>query len=1081
MRVAGRPDWENLDIVSRNKEDGHALAFAYDDAQQALDSVLTLESALVSDSAQTLESARTLESAKTFDKPIPPLYMSLDGDWRFYHGQGAVLPDGFANPDTFDQFWSSIKVPVVWQLQGFGTPYYYATSFPQAIDTGKNNIPNISRQLQEFGVYRRHFTLSEAFDGHEVFLHFGGAKAALEVHINGLYVGYSQGSMTPHEFNVTDFLREGDNHITAVVWRYSDGTYLEDQDMWFFSGLYREVFLYAEPVTTVRDFYLRADFDAELKDATAALQLTIENRRESTGIRVKASIPALGLVLGEQETVFSGSVTLQMEAPVSQPQKWSHEQPNLYTVLLEWDCGGKVWYKAFRFGFRKIEIVGNVLMLNGKRLVIRGVNRHDFDPDTGWTLAPEQYHRDLRLMKQLNINAIRTSHYPNDPLLYHLCDEYGILVMDEADVESHGVRKKLPASDLRWEKHCTDRVLRMVLRDRNHPCIIFWSLGNESGSGENFSRMYDTVRQLDGSRPIHYEGSHSKDCTDVISRMYPTETDFRDLCEKQPLKTTGNTFVRLAMESKEISAGRYRSAPVLLCEYAHCMENSLGNFYKYIDGFEQNAHMCGGFIWDFADQTIRRTSPIGDEWLYGDDFKEVYSEAGYKKKFLTGGNGIFCANGIAAADRTPHPAAWEVKKGYQVLHVEPTGTGQNVFLVVNNQMFSDLSSYRLLWRLECDGELVLDGEVPSEKFAATPPGESTLFRLEELRLDALRLEDVRRSRPAGEYSLLFSFIQSVDRFWAKAGYEQAFSQIMFAPANVKGPTKIIPAGAAPGSLRENESLVVKGDGFTYTFQQGVLSSLEVQATELLEKPVTPNLWRAPTDNDNGYGNFYAPAKRFTDAVKWKNAGALQTPYYWYKRETPESIDVVADWKHPLCRKLSTVFTIFADGSMDIELRMKPKRIDAVRVGLQFVLASGYDNVTWYGRGPHECYPDRKMGARIAKYSAAVDDLMHHYVRPQENGARCDVRWLSVSAGERAVTARDLLGHGLIFSAWHYAQEDLAGVSHDFKLVRKPFTTLNIDSVMCGVGGDLPGIASLHEEFRLPAGREYNLRIGLEIK
>jgi len=1087
MSVAGRPDWENLDIVSRNKEDAHALAFAYDDAKQAMDSVRTLESALESDSAQTLESARELESSRALDKPLPPLFMSLDGDWRFYYGRGAVLPDGFANPETFDQLWSSIKVPVVWQLQGFGTPYYYATSFPQAIDTRQNHIPNISRELQEFGVYRRHFTLPESFDGHEVFLHFGGAKAALELHINGLYVGYSQGSMTPHEFNVTDFLREGDNLITAVVWRYSDGTYLEDQDMWFFSGLYREVFLYAEPVTTVRDFYMHADFDAELKDATVGLQLTIENRRDATGIRVdatgikvKASIPSLGLVLGEQDTVFSGSVTLQMDAPVSQPRKWSHEQPNLYTVLVEWDCGGKVWYKAFRFGFRKIEIVGNVLMLNGKRLIIRGVNRHDFDPDTGWTLAPEQYHRDLKLMKQLNINAIRTAHYPNDPLLYHLCDEYGILVMDEADLESHGVRKKLPASDLRWERHCTDRVQRMVLRDRNHPCIIFWSLGNESGSGENFTRMYDAVRQLDSSRPIHYEGSHSKQCTDVISRMYPTETNFRELCEKQPLRTTGNPFVRLAMENKEITAGRYRSAPVLLCEYAHCMENSLGNFYKYIDGFEQNAHMCGGFIWDFADQTIRRTSPVGDEWLYGDDFKEIYSEAGYKKKFLTGGNGIFCANGIVAADRTPHPAAWEVRKGYQVLHVEPSGAGQNVFLVVNNQMFSDLSSYRLLWRLERDGEPVLDGEVPSEKFTATPPGESTLFRLEELRLEALRLEDVQRSRPAGEYTLLFSFIQSVDRFWVKAGYEQAFSQIMFAPEDADSSIKNIPTGASLYSVRENESLVVKGDGFTYTFQQGVLLSLVVQAAELLEKPVTPNLWRAPTDNDHGFGNFYAPAKRFTDAVKWKNAAAQQTPYYWYKQEAPESIEVVADWKHPLCRKLRTVFTIFTDGSMVIELRMKPKRIDAVRTGLQFVLARGYDSVTWYGRGPHECYPDRKMGARIAKYSAAVDDLMHHYVRPQENGARCDVRWLSVSADDRAVTVRDLLGDGLIFSAWHYEQEDLAGVSHDYKLMRKPFTTLNIDSAMCGVGGDLPGIASLHEEFKLPADREYSLRIGLVI-
>jgi len=592
--------------------------------------------------------------------------------------------------------------------------------------------------------------------------------------------------------------------------------------------------------------------------------------------------------------------------------------------------------------------------------------------------------------------------------------------------------------------------------------------------------MYDAVRQLDNSRPIHYEGSHSKDCTDVISRMYPTEKVFRDLCNKQPLKAAGNPIVRLATDNKAVTAGRYRSAPVLLCEYAHCMENSLGNFYKYIEGFEQHEHMCGGFIWDFADQTIRRAWPDGDEWLFGDDFKEIYSKAGYKKKFLTGGNGIFCANGIVAADRTPHPAAGEVKKGYQVLHVEPTSAGQNVFLVINNQMFSDLSSYRLLWKLEREGEHVLGGEVPSEEFAATPPGESTLFKLEKLHLEALRLEDVQQMRPAGEYTLNFSFVQSGGRIWAKAGYEQAFSQILFAPADTKSTAKIMPANASFGALRENESLIVKGGGFTYTFEQGVLKSLMVREAELLQSPVTPNLWRAPTDNDYGFGNFCAPAKRFTVAAKWMRAGERQKPRFWHKRETPESIEVTSDWKHPLCSKLSTVFTIFADGTMSIELRMQPKKIDAVRAGLQLVLTRGYDEITWYGRGPHECYPDRKTGARVAKYSAAVDDLTHHYVRPQENGARCDVRWFSISTGGRAVKVRDLQGDGLIFSASHYEQEALATVTHDFKLERKPFTVLNIDCAMCGVGGDQPGITALHEEFRLPAGTEYNLRVGLEI-
>jgi len=1051
-----KPDWENLDITSRNKEDAHVSALAYDEAQQAL------------------------EFSETFDKRLSPLFMSLDGMWKFHHCFGTDLPGGYAAPETFDGFWSDIKVPVVWQLQGFGTPYYYANSYPQAIDTRKSRIPNISRELQETGVYRRRFVLPESFAGNQVFLHFGGAKAALEVYINGEYVGYSQGSMTAHEFDVTNHVHAGDNQITVVVWRYSDGTYLEDQDMWFFSGLYREVYLYAEPLTTVRDFYMHADFDSMLIDATVGLQLTVENRRDAAKIKVKASIPSLGLVIGEQESIFSGSIVLDMKAHVHMPQKWSHEKPFLYTVLIEWESGGKMWYKAFRFGFRKVEIRGNVLMLNGKRLIIRGVNRHDFDPDTGWTLPPERYHQDIRLMKQLNINAVRTSHYPNNELFYHLCDEYGILVMDEADIESHGARRILPASDLRWEKHCSDRVQRMVLRDRNHPCIIFWSLGNEAGSGDNFKRMYDTIRELDDSRLIHYEGSHSRSCTDVISRMYPTESVFRDLCDQRPLKASANPFVRLAMDDKAVSANSYRNAPVLLCEYAHCMENSLGNFYKYIEGFEQNEHMCGGFIWDFADQTIRRKGFRGDEWLYGDDYKEVYSKHGFKQKFLTGGNGIFCANGIVAADRTPHPAAAEVKKGYQVIHMEPTVIGQNVFRVINNQMFSDLSAYRLLWRLECNGEFIKDGEVPHSDFAATPPGGSATLHLEGFTLEALRLEDVQKMRPAREYTLLFSFVLASDSPCEKAGFEKAFSQIIYAPSEHYRTVQKTAAAASPEVQQENDTLTITGDKFEYTFKSGVLKSIIIDDVELLTKPVLPNLWRAPTDNDFGSGNFYAPAKGFTTAFKWKRARLKQKPLAWHKRDTDDGIEVIADWKHPLCSKLKTVYTVHPGGTLEIDMSMNPKNIDAIRVGLQFVLVPGFDSITWYGRGPHECYPDRKMGARLSKHSALVDDFGHRYVRPQENGARCDVRWLSVSSVKRTITVRDLRGEGLIFSAWPYEQRALAKATHDHTLIRDPVTTVSIDSAMCGVGGDLPGIASLHDEFRLLAGKEYRLRVAMEI-
>ena len=1049
------PDWENLEIISKNKEEGHALAYAYPEEQQAVDFA------------------------------SPPFFMSLDGVWKFKHSFGDRLPAGYSEPGTLDSGWDDITVPIVWQLQGFGTPYYYANSYPQAIDTRLSKIPNISRELQESGVYRRRFTVSDDFKGHEIYLHFGAAKAAIEVYLNGNYVGYSQGSMTPHEFNITRYLKDGENHITVVVWRYSDGTYLEDQDMWFFSGLYREVFIYAEPVTTVRDFFMKADFDSELKDAFVDLTVTVENRRRSVPVKVSASIPALGVSLGEHELTISGSVDLCFEAKITEPLKWSHEHPNLYTVLLKWESDTQVWYKAFRFGFRKIEIDGNVLKLNGQRLVLRGVNRHDFDPDTGWTLKPERYHQDLKIMKQLNINAIRTSHYPNNPLLYQLCDEYGILVMDEADLESHGARQKLPASDLRWDKHCNDRVTRMVLRDRNHACIIFWSLGNEAGKGANFGRMYDRIRELDTSRPIHYEGCHNRDCTDVISRMYPTEETFRKLCEKKELKAASNPFVRLAMDDKAVTTELYENLPVILCEYAHSMENSLGNFYKYTDAFESFPHMCGGFIWDFVDQSIRRPSKTGgfDEWLYGDDFLEVYSKAGFKSKMMTGGNGIFCANGIVAADRSLHPAAYEVKKCYQVLHVEPTDVKTNVFKVVNNQMFSDLSAYRLVWRVERNGEHIMDGEIPGEAFWHTPPcGGASLFELDEVRLEALRLEDVSLARGSGEYSIIFNFICTDNSIWADAGFEQAFSQILFPPESTEKPVITLNSDGTVKSKQNDDELTVYTGNCTYLFKHGVLSSIKSNGKEFLKEPVTPNLWRVPTDNDYGFGNFFEPAKNRTVAARWRKAGAKQIAKYWHTKKVTDGIEIISEWKHPMCSKLNLIYIFYADGKFNIEMEMKSKRTEVVRVGLSFVLETPDSyNITWFGRGPFENYPDRKTGSLISKHTMAVRDIEHPYIRPQENGARCDVRNLTVSCDKQSLTIKDLTGDGIQFSAWNYEQHELDAATHDYLLIRKPLTTLNIDSVMRGVGGDLPGMTALHKQYKLPANKEYKLHIGVEVK
>lgn len=1032
-----RPDWENPAILQRGKEDGHALAFAYTDMADAL----------------------------VF--ACPPARFLLNGEWRFCWQKGSPVPAGCTAAGYDDSGWDRVHVPGVWQLQGYGSPYYYASSYPQAVDA--KHIPRISRALQETGIYRREFILPEHFLGNEIFLHFGAVKAALEVYVNGQYAGFSKGSMTPHEFNITSLLRPGENQITAVVRRYSDGTYLEDQDMWFFSGIYRDVFLYIEPKISVRDFYMRAALDGNMRNAETKLTLYIKNFTDKVSnskqalpmkVIASASIPELGIRLGEKEFFMEeDGAAAELCAVVQNPALWSHEQPKLYTVLVEWEFAGSRYYKAFRFGFRKIEIRGNVLYLNGKRLIIRGVNRHDFDPDNGWTLSPERYHEDLRLMKQLNINAVRTSHYPNDPMLYDLCDEYGILVMDEADVETHGARRKIPASDPMWTAACVDRMRRMVLRDRNHACVFFWSLGNEAGKGGAFAQMRKAAETLDKTRPFHYEGEHSKASSDVISRMYPTEKTFRTLCQKQTLKPSANPLVAYAMFDKPVPKELYEQMPVLLCEYAHCMGNSLGNFSEFTEAFEKYPHLCGGFVWDFVDQAIRKkdASTGCEQWLYGDDFKEIYSRDGYKSKRRTGSDGNFCGNGIAAADRKPHPAAWELKKCYQVLRVEAVEGRENRYRVCNMQAFCGLSAYTLKWQYACDGIALEDGEVSGQQVLADiGPGQNA---------------EITVTPPAdlpadGHVTLTFSWLHKKACAWADAGYEQAFDQFVLG-----------------GNVKRNYN-AEDAEGKRYCAEK-----------ELPPARIQPNLYRAMTDNDVGAANFVRFLRPFVLGGRWERAAARQHPLLQQRplpRQRPlrfsESRDTQAgsqsvhtEWKHPLCKKLATDYTVYRDGSVLLSLMVQSKRLDLVRVGVRFVLGEEFNEIEWYGRGPHECYPDRKTGSRFGRYSCPVDDLGHGYLRPQENGTRCDVSWLEIRSSDgKKIRIQDAGDTGLLFSAWHYSQENLSRAAHIHSLRKEALTVLNLDSAMAGVGGDLPGIASLHEAYRLKADKTYTMKVLIKV-
>ncbi len=1024
--------WENPSIIGENKEAGHALAFLYD---------------AESDAVHLLPS---------------PYQYSLNGDWKFYFQKGTRLPSNITEADMDDSGWDRITVPGVWQLKGYGMPYYYATSYPQAIDTNKKTLPRISHELQEVGVYRRTFEVPENFYGQEIFLHFGAVKAALEVYVNGRYIGYSQGSMTPHEFNVTGAIQEGTNQVTAIVWRYSDGTYLEDQDMWFFSGIYREVYLYAEPLVTVRDFYMRSEFDEDLQDAVVKLTLNFNNWRDPGAIHVKASIPEMGLEIGEQSLDVRGFAVIELNALVKQPKKWSHEQPNLYTILIEWEFEGKKYYKSFRFGFRKIEIRKNVIYLNGERLIIKGVNRHDYDPDHGWAVPAGRYKEDIQIMKRLNINSIRTSHYPNNPKLYELCDEYGILVMDEADLESHGLRRILPLSDPKWTKACVDRMERMVLRDRNHTCILFWSLGNEAGRGENFDKMREAAEKLDTTRLIHYEGEHRKGVSDVISRMYPDEKVFKQLCLQEPIKVSKYSPIALANDNKAITKELYDTMPLILCEYAHCMGNSLGNFAEYTDAFEKYPHMCGGYIWDFVDQAIHKATPEEDQWLYGIDFEEAYSENGYKKKSKTGSDKEFCANGIVTADRQLHPAAYEVKKCYQNLRVLGVNIEKGCYRIHNNQMFRSLVPYyRLIWRIECNGSKLEEGEVPEEVLRqAAPRGKVDITVIPEKPLP-----------PAGELTITFQWLLNEDTIWEKAGYVQAYDQHIIREYKVQ---PFLPDKKQKLSIGNSDrSITVTGDGFVYQFTDGTLVSAKRKGKELLLAPVIPNLSRGITDNDIDTGHFVPMLTPYMPAVRWERMADKLQWKTWTVNDGSDSVRIHTDWKHPLCHNLTIDYNIYSKGEIEIQMRVSSKSVPLVRIGMQMTLPETFHTVSWYGRGPHECYPDRKTGAIISRYTSTVRELEHQYMRPQENGARCDVRELELTDDKGIqIKIKDLGEKGLLFSAWNYTQDSLRTATHAHLLPYEALTTLNIDGAMRGVGGDLPGIASLHKAYILEANKEH---------
>ena len=1021
--------WEDPSIFKINKEDGHAIMMPYDSENE-----------------------------------------SLNGKWKFYWQRGLKnQPENFQLVSFDDSHWDEINVPSVWQTEGYSVPYYYASTFPKAFSRTKSKIPSIDHNMQEIGFYRKTFILDEVFDNREVFLHFGAAKSALEVYVNGEFVGYSQGSMAPHEFDITKVLKKGENVITAKLYRFSDGSYLEDQDMWWLCGIYRDVYLFAEPKVCLRDFYFKTDFDDTYNDSNVTLNMYFNNYNNIRG-KIKVSAKLIDskneeIELGSSEKELSGGKeTITYNKTVKSPDKWSAETPNLYTLVMSVELDGKViCVKSYKVGFKKVEIKGEKIYFNGMPLMIKGVNRHDFDCDYGWAVPKYRYTQDLDIMKQNNINSIRTSHYPDDPYFYDMCNKYGFYVMDECEVETHGVRRKgVPGSNPVWTGAVVDRMQRMVLRDRNNPCIFMWSLGNEAGDGSNFMEMKKSALELDDTRQFHYEGDFDLTKSDVISRMYPTKDIMEKLGNKQPITISlyDNIANQLAADSKPIKAEMYEGKPVVLCEYAHSMENSLGNFQEYIDDFEKYDNMCGGFIWDFVDQTLHVKDENGnDNYLYGTDFqgKEPHKLIDIPNTTaMTGSNVYFCANGIIGADRNPHPQIVEVKHGYQNIGITAKDIKNGEFTIKNKFLFTNLSDFNCKWVIKAEGKEVLNGTIG--KIDCAPLEEKEI----KIDYDLSKLSDDK------ELILTVFFETTKKSLGLDADYEIAFEQFVLnempKPKEIKSDKKL-------DFDINGKKITVNGENLKVVVDDGKVVSYVIEEKELLKAPLEPNYFRALTDNDIDFLNFTPQWAKFHPFYAWQRATHHTKAVKTEVVKNGEVVEIHIAFSTAGLKNSVATYKVYPDGKLYVFHSAIPTK-GMLRFGYQMTMESSMEYITWYGRGPKPTYIDRKLGSKIDLYESSVTDFEYRYMRPQESSNRCDVRYFTLTDKEGfGIRVDAYYDNPINFSAYHYTTDGLEKATHINDIPYADITTVNIDHRQLGVGGDLPGQAFVREPYTMPKNQK----------
>ncbi|MCG3177961.1 MAG: Beta-galactosidase [Phycisphaerae bacterium] len=999
-------------------------------------------------------------AAATGDRERSPWFKSLDGVWRFAMvDRPQETPADFAAPDFDDCGWEDFAVPGLFTMSGHAPPIY--TNWKMPIPQDPPAVPDDNPT----GLYRRTFTLPRGWKGRRVVLHVGGAESCLFVHLNGRLVGMGKDSRLPSEFDVTPFLRAGTNTLGVQVIRWSDASFIEDQDHWWHAGIHREVYLYSTGRIWLQDLFVRGDFDPATRDGRLDVEVRVAFdpalNRPPAGWTVSARLLDMRgrdilrrpLAATTRCSDWGGDFepVLRLSAPVRRPRPWSAETPDLYRVVVSLiDPDGRVVEStSARVGFRRVEVRDRQLLINGRAVMIRGANRHEHDDRTGKVVSRKSMLADLRLLKRFNFNAVRTSHYPDDAQWYDLCDEHGIYLIDEANIESHGYYDRLCA-DPRWAQAFLERGVRMVERDKNHPCIYAWSLGNESGYGPNHDGMAGWIRSRDPSRAVHYEGAmrqlrrNTGDVTRAGEKLGASATDFI-----APMYWSVDAIVRWAEQ------GGADPRPLILCEYSHAMGNSNGSLREYWDAFRRHRGLQGGFIWEWIDHGLLKTDAAGRQyWAYGGDFGEKIHD------------GDFCCDGMVWPDRTPHPAMIEARYLQQPVAVAARDLRRGLLTVTNRHDFLDLSHLAGRWEVTVDGRVVQKGRLPRLR---TPAGES-----EEVKLNLRPVTVV----PGQECFLNVRFEQARDAGLVPRGHLVATEQLaLAAKARARKAAPKQPVGQPLELSRDSRRITVGNDMFQLAFdcRAGRIAGLEAAGRPILLAGPQLNLWRACTDND---GIRHRTDQSHKAMARWLRQGLDRLTH------SVESVTVGRRGDAVLIRCLSQaigadgsavvrhrhVYTISPTGRVEVnnEIVLPAALADPPRVGVELVLPAGLERVAWFGRGPHENYADRNASAEVGLYRSTVDDLYVPYVLPQENGGRTDCRWIALTgdAGAGLLTvARPLLQCG----ASHFTAADLFAARHTNELKRRDEAYLSLDLRQRGLGTASCGPDTL-EAYRIKAGR-----------